>query len=554
LGSSATTLQLRQSNALLRFTGAGSIGGSGTVYLSDTDTSAGKLVPISGGSLTIGAGIHVDSGPASGGTLGDPAHFLLNHGVISSTNRTITITGSDWINDGTISVGPFAAIYLSGTFRTSSLGTIVNQNRIEVRGTLDNTGANLDFANLGMVDFAQGGQLVGGTVTNSASGIARLSGGLGTFSGITLGCNAELESSMYFKNGLNFNGHDIRMRVAQNGVNFVTPQVIPSGSTVYFDTVQGLPDSVGSFGGPGMIVAAGATLRTGNVFENSNRIDVAVDQNHGTIEALSPAMFVRLNAPSWSNIGTISMSAGGIILHNSWVNSGSILGSGGTLYVTGFGSWNNSGTITIGEPAAGVFRGTFNNIGTIDLNGAMVVDYDSASPVTLIANQIIAGRAGGTWNGLGIKSSACAASPLAVALGFAESAALFHEFPATFIGQTVDATSVLARRTRLGDANLDGLVNLADFNRIASNFGQTSKIWYDGDFNYDGLVNLADFNLLASNFGLSAGPDGVVDPGDWSALATAVPEPMVGLWFGVGLMLVCTWRPSRLLRVEGIYG
>jgi hypothetical protein len=53
-----------------------------------------------------------------------------------------------------------------------------------------------------------------------------------------------------------------------------------------------------------------------------------------------------------------------------------------------------------------------------------------------------------------------------------------------------------------------------------------------GDFNYDGIVNLADFNRLAANFGLSAGPDGVVDPEDWSALAAAVPEPAVSTLIG----------------------
>jgi hypothetical protein len=68
-------------------------------------------------------------------------------------------------------------------------------------------------------------------------------------------------------------------------------------------------------------------------------------------------------------------------------------------------------------------------------------------------------------------------------------------------------------------------VNLADFNRLAANFGGTEKFWYEGDFTYDGNVNLADFNRLAANFGQSAGPDGVVDPADWANLAAVVPEP-----------------------------
>ena len=76
-----------------------------------------------------------------------------------------------------------------------------------------------------------------------------------------------------------------------------------------------------------------------------------------------------------------------------------------------------------------------------------------------------------------------------------------------------------------GDANHDATVNLADFNILASNFGQSGKLWSDADFNYDGSVNLVDLNLLAGNFGLSAGADGVVDAHDWAALASVVPEP-----------------------------
>ena len=57
-------------------------------------------------------------------------------------------------------------------------------------------------------------------------------------------------------------------------------------------------------------------------------------------------------------------------------------------------------------------------------------------------------------------------------------------------------------------------------------FGQSGTDWSDGDFTYDGLVNLADFNRLAANFGLQAGPEGP-SAADWAALAAAVPEPAV---------------------------
>jgi hypothetical protein len=57
-------------------------------------------------------------------------------------------------------------------------------------------------------------------------------------------------------------------------------------------------------------------------------------------------------------------------------------------------------------------------------------------------------------------------------------------------------------------------------------------------------VNLQDINLLAGNFGLSAGPDGIVDPADWAALASAVPEPS-GLSLAVMGAALLTRRNAR---------
>jgi hypothetical protein len=139
---------------------------------------------------------------------------------------------------------------------------------------------------------------------------------------------------------------------------------------------------------------------------------------------------------------------------------------------------------------------------TLDLNdNAMIVDYTAGSPLDAVRAALASGYAAGAWNGSGIVSSAVAANP-GRTLGYAEASAVFGAFPATFAGQSVDATTVLVRYTRPGDANLDGQVNLTDFNRMASGFGSASR-WDQGNFNYDALVNLQDFNLLAANFGQS---------------------------------------------------
>lgn len=63
-----------------------------------------------------------------------------------------------------------------------------------------------------------------------------------------------------------------------------------------------------------------------------------------------------------------------------------------------------------------------------------------------------------------------------------------------------------------GDANYDGVVDLADLAKLATNFGNDSTAdplltvaWEHGDFTGDGIVDLADLAKLATNFGQSGG-------------------------------------------------
>ncbi len=135
-------------------------------------------------------------------------------------------------------------------------------------------------------------------------------------------------------------------------------------------------------------------------------------------------------------------------------------------------------------------------------DNALVVDYDSSSPLSTIASLLSSGFNAGAWNGNGINSSTASVTPNR-ALGYAESADIFTTFPANFAGQTVDDTAVLVRYTGLGDADLNGTVNLVDFDRLAAHFNQPGTGWSEGNFNYDNTTNLVDFNALAANFNVS---------------------------------------------------
>jgi hypothetical protein len=209
-------------------------------------------------------------------------------------------------------------------------------------------------------------------------------------------------------------------------------------------------------------------------------------------------------------------------------NNGSLSWSSGSLSTATL-SMVGGGKTSLASGGDKVLRATTVSIDSsskLDLsNNHMIVDYSGASPIAMIQSLIKSGCNNGAWTGNGIASSRAAA--IAVdssnahksALGFADANHLFASFPASFIGQTVDSTSVLVRYTLAGDANLDGKVNALDFNALAANFGSPlAKFWSDGDFNYDGITSSADFIALSQNFNQA-----VPSP----TLGSIVPEPVL---------------------------
>jgi hypothetical protein len=99
-----------------------------------------------------------------------------------------------------------------------------------------------------------------------------------------------------------------------------------------------------------------------------------------------------------------------------------------------------------------------------------------------------------------------------LALGVADAAEV--GIAGSYNGVPTDPTTVLIRYTLVGDANLSGGVDIADFSILASSFNQPGR-WRTGDSNYNGTVDLGDFALLAANFNQSVP----------AALPRVVPEP-----------------------------
>lgn len=174
----------------------------------------------------------------------------------------------------------------------------------------------------------------------------------------------------------------------------------------------------------------------------------------------------------------------------------------------------------------------------IDLTDrALVVDYDPAegSPLVTLGSKVAAAYRYqyGAWKDGPITSANAAADPANIAVGFAEASAvlgLSGNQTAMFLGQQVDASTVLIRTTVLGDADLNGSVNFADLLALARNYNSTAATWSTGDFDYNGAVNFSDLLILARHYNQAFDPaaSAAFDPAfraDLAAAFASVPEP-----------------------------
>ena len=80
-----------------------------------------------------------------------------------------------------------------------------------------------------------------------------------------------------------------------------------------------------------------------------------------------------------------------------------------------------------------------------------------------------------------------------------------------------------------GDANFDGIVDVADLGILGANFNAADMQWNTGDFNLDSMTDVADLGILGANWSASQ------TTGNGSAL---VPEPATLSLLAVSVLMV----------------
>jgi hypothetical protein len=232
--------------------------------------------------------------------------------------------------------------------------------------------------------------------------------------------------------------------------------------------------------------------------------------------------------------GTASMAT---ISGTGSLTIGTLTGGAGVLHMIHNAGGSSQSALIVGPNA------------TFDLNNNhFFINYGSAAdPIASIIAYIKSGYSGGLWTGQGIDSSAAATNnPVSsnpqYGIGYADFADAGN--PAGLASGQIEI-----KYTLLGDANLDGAVNGADFAILASNFNKAVHGWDQGDFNYDGAANGTDFAALAANFnkGASQSADAALNSfASTNGLMADVPEPLSAGLMGLVSVGSLTRRRRRI--------
>jgi autotransporter-associated beta strand protein len=282
------------------------------------------------------------------------------------------------------------------------------------------------------------------------------------------------------------------------------PTIVSAGTLEITNPAAVVSSNVAVDTGATLAIASGTTMQAPSVIVDGGTLSGATVAVNNSIGIASLA----INAGTISGSPAVSVGTGGAL---SLVQDARVTLAVGSLDVT--------------ETAGG---------GRVDVGaGALNVAAGGISAGDLRAD-IIAGRNGGTWDGVtGITSSASAGSGGTRAVGYVVN------------GDGSARVSFAA----FGDVDLSGAVNVFDLVSINSSgtYGTgAAAVWSQGDFNYDGVTNV--FDLVGINTAGAYGQGDYFPAAPTAGSISAVPEP--SLIAGIGISFGGAWwfRRRRIAR------
>jgi autotransporter-associated beta strand protein len=576
-----------------RTTGTGDwrIGGNGSA----ADVNAVGTYDLAGGTFTtnnnfqigaFGQGAMTMTGGAanSSGGFAGVGRFVGSYGVL-------TVNGGIFTQVGT---GQFPIIGEQGTGTlnlggaTAATGGILLANGAQLR-----LGHN---AGTGIVNLGLNGTIKAKAVNvGTGSGTFNLHGGTLQATAASTAFVANTNSYVWPEGGIiDSNGFDLTIAqplVAPTGSG-IASILLTSGGTGYVGSPIIKLTGGGGTGASAIPVIAGGQVtgiqitNPGVGYTSAPTVQIL---GGGGANAAAGAIALAPNASGGitkNGIGTLLLSAANTYTGNTVVNAGTVrvtgsLAGGVTVNTTGLfdaavpqaiktltvnaggAATVSTGPLRIGNNTAALPLNIAAN-GKLDLKSTgITVDYlstGSASDNAALASLRTPLKAGygpnGDWKGAsGITSATAAANSLgAVGYALASDVLPFANGATTdtFLGATVDKSTVLARYTLAGDTNLDGAVDFLDLARLAQSYNVTdgTRQWSNGDFDYNGNTDFLDLAKLAQNYNTALPTSPIPGaPADFQAdLArafAAVPEPATSTLALIAAGALATQRRRR---------
>jgi hypothetical protein len=332
---------------------------------------------------------------------------------------------------------------------------------------------------------------------------------------------------------------------SDNGIPGITTQPISqsltSGQNVTFTVAVLAPGSVTyqwmdgttpvGTNSPTLTLSSVQVANSGSYTCTISNSSGSTTSNVATLTVTLPSWLATGSAVNWnSSTSTLTVTGAATIIANPGSAEPNIVASGtaaqlsfqssaGTQFQIGGISLTSGASATV--VSLGSARSVTNfNVLVVGLAGAtvaptftidptstlnmtdndLIVLYGSGnSPFAAIRSDIAQAYDGAAWDKPGLTSTAAKASPQNYGLGYAEASALGL---GTFDGVTLGGNAVLVKFTVVGDANLNGKVDIGDYDTVLSDYGSAGN-WSSGNFNFTGTVGIGDYDAILSNYGKS---------------------------------------------------